>query len=183
MFRNLYPDIYVDSAYGIDYESLYADGYRGLIFDIDNTLVHHGAPADERAKALFNRLKNIGFKCCLISNNDEARVKMFNDSVHVTYTCKAHKPRPEGYLKAMELMGTDKETTIFIGDQIFTDIWGANNAGIPSIMVKYIYWKEEIQIFFKRWLEFFVLRFYRFYRRRHPSEARGAFFSKNICSN
>ncbi len=176
MFKNLYPDIYVDSAYSVDYEGLYADGYRGLIFDIDNTLVTHGAPADEQAIALFERLKNIGFKCCLISNNDESRVKMFNDDVHVTYTYKAHKPKPEGYLKAMELMDTDRNTTIFIGDQIFTDVWGANNAGIPSIMVKYIYWKEEIQIFFKRWLEFFVLIFYRRYRKRHPSTARGEFF-------
>ena len=56
MLERFYPDVYLDSAYGIDYEKLYEQGYRGIIFDIDNTLVPHGAPADERSIALFERL-------------------------------------------------------------------------------------------------------------------------------
>ncbi|MCD8364933.1 MAG: YqeG family HAD IIIA-type phosphatase [Clostridiales bacterium] len=176
MFQKFYPDIYVDSAYSIDYDGLFADGYRGLIFDIDNTLVTHGAPADERAKELFSHLKELGFSSCLLSNNKEPRVKMFNDEVHVHYIFDAHKPSVEGYERAMELMGTDRDSTVFIGDQIFTDIFGANRAGIPTIMVKYIYWKEEIQIFFKRRLETIVLLCYRRYRRNHRSTARGRFF-------
>lgn len=61
MIQQFYPDEWLDSAYVIDYEKLYKEGYRGLIFDIDNTLVPHGAPADERAIALFKRLREIGF--------------------------------------------------------------------------------------------------------------------------
>ena len=57
MFDRFFPDQYVASTYVIDFEKLYEEGVRGLIFDIDNTLVPHGAPADERAKALFARLK------------------------------------------------------------------------------------------------------------------------------
>ncbi len=178
MFRKFYPDVYVDSAYGIDYESLYADDYRGLIFDIDNTLVTHGAPADERAVALFDRLKDIGFECCLISNNDEDRVKMFNAPVNVKYICNAHKPSPEAYISAMELMGTDRDSTVCIGDQMLTDVCGANRAGIPSILVKFIWRKEEIQIVLKRRLEAILLLFYRRYRRRHPTTARGEFFRR-----
>ncbi len=181
MFQKFYPDIYVDSAYTIDYEGLYADGYRGLIFDIDNTLVTHGAPADERAIALFAHLKELGFRCCFLSNNKEPRVKMFNDAVHMQYIFDAHKPSVSGYEQAMELMGTDKDTTIFIGDQIFTDVFGANRTGIPSIMVKYIYWKEEIQIVLKRRLEAIIMLGYRRYRRKHRTTARGAYFhSKDI---
>ena len=176
MFQKFYPDLYVDSTYEIDFDSLYRDGYRGLIFDIDNTLVPHGAPASEQAKALFFHLKELGFSCCLLSNNKEPRVRMFNDDVQVSYICNAHKPAVENYEKAMELMGTDRETTVFIGDQIFTDIFGANRAGIPTIMVKYIYWKEEIQIFFKRRLETIVLLCYRRYRKKHRTSVRGAFF-------
>lgn len=161
--RNLYPDAYFDSAYEIDYGRLYEDGFRGIIFDIDNTLVTHGAPADDRAAALFSHLKELGFSCCLLSNNDEPRVKMFNDRVHVSYIYKAHKPSPEGYEKAMERMGTDRDTTVFIGDQIFTDIWGARRAGILALMVKKIWWKEEIQIILKRRLEFFVMAGFRHY--------------------
>ena len=59
MFNMFFPDRYVTSTYVIDFEKLYEKGYRGLIFDIDNTLVPHGAPADERAIALFERLKKI----------------------------------------------------------------------------------------------------------------------------
>lgn len=181
MFQKFYPDIYVNSTYEIDFDSLYRDGYRGLIFDIDNTLVTHGAPADARAEALFDHLKELGFSCCLLSNNKEPRVKMFNDAVHVNYIYNAHKPSPENYRKAMELMGTDETSTVFIGDQIFTDIFGARRAGIPSIMGKYIYWKEEIQIIFKRRLETIVLLCYRRYRKKHRTSARGAFFQKQAA--
>ena len=86
MFRTFFPDEYLDSTYVIDFEKLYAQGYRGLIFDIDNTLVPHGAPADKRAKALFKRLKKIGFQCCLLSNNQYERVSSFNKDVQVYYT-------------------------------------------------------------------------------------------------
>ena len=73
MFKVFYPDEYYDSAYSIDFEKLYREGYRGVIFDIDNTLVPHGAPADERSIAFFERLKEIGFEATLLSNNKEAR--------------------------------------------------------------------------------------------------------------
>ena len=78
--ERFYPDEYLDSAYEIDYERLYEQGYRGIIFDIDNTLVPHGAPADGRSMALFERLRRIGFESLLLSNNKDPRVKMFNDS-------------------------------------------------------------------------------------------------------
>ena len=61
MFNKFFPDEYMASTYVISFEKLYKEGYRGVIFDIDNTLVPHGAPADERAKKLFARLEKIGF--------------------------------------------------------------------------------------------------------------------------
>ena len=85
MFESFFPDEYVASTYVIPFEKLYEQGFRGVIFDIDNTLVPHGAPADERAKKLFRRLEDIGFRSCLISNNREARVKMFNRNIQTQY--------------------------------------------------------------------------------------------------
>ena len=67
MLSRFYPDAWVDSTYQIDFEKIYEKGFRGLIFDIDNTLVPHGAPADQRAIALFLRLIELGFSCCLLS--------------------------------------------------------------------------------------------------------------------
>ena len=156
----LFPGEYLDSTYHIDFDKLYQQGYRGIIFDVDNTLVPHGAPADEKAVALFAHLKELGFSCMLLSNNKELRVKKFNDAVNVKYIYKAKKPMPDNYKRAMLIMGTSKENTIFIGDQIFTDILGGNLAGIRTILVKPIHPKEEIQIILKRLPEKVVLFFF-----------------------
>ena len=161
MIEQFYPDEWLDSAYVIDYEKLYKEGCRGLIFDIDNTLVPHGAPADERAIALFKRLREIGFSCCLLSNNKEPRVKMFNEKIGVSYIFKAGKPGKNGYEQAMRKIGTNKKTTVFIGDQLFTDVWGARRCGIYSILVQPIAKHEEIQIVLKRYLEKIVLASYK----------------------
>jgi len=164
MFDRFFPDEWQDSTYEIDFETLYEEGYRGLIFDIDNTLVPHDAPADERSMQLFSRLKKLGFACCLLSNNQLERVSTFNEKVDVRFIEDAHKPAIRNYVKAMEVMGTDKRNTIFIGDQLFTDVWGAKRAGIRNILVKPIHPREEFQIVLKRYLEKIVLFFYR--RRR-----------------
>lgn len=169
MFEKFYPDKEMNSAYEISYEKLFEDGKRGVIFDIDNTLVPHGEPADQRAKDLFVRLKKIGFQVVLLSNNKELRVKMFCDAVEgATYIYKAGKPQVKGYYEAMKRMNTNQDTTVFIGDQLFTDIWGAKNAGIYSILTKPIHPKEEIQIVFKRYLEKVILYFY--HRKNHKKE-------------
>lgn len=164
MFKKFYPSRYVESTYVIPFEKFYEKGYRGIIFDIDNTLVPHGAPADERAVKLFNRLERIGFSCTLLSNNKEPRVELFKSGiapVQVHSIHKANKPSTKNYVKAMELMGTTKDNTLFIGDQLFTDVWGGKKAGLYTILVAPMNPKEEIQIVLKRRLEYFVLREYR----------------------
>ena len=160
MFERFFPDEYLDSAYAVDYEKLYQQGYRGVLFDIDNTLVPHGAPADKRARELFQKLKKLGFSCCLVSNNKKKRVEPFAREVGVKYIEMAAKPSRRGYQRAMERLGTNPGNTVFIGDQLFTVIWGAKNAGLKNILVKPIHPKEEIQIVLKRYLEKFVLHFY-----------------------
>ena len=128
MFRCFFPDEYLDSAYGIDYEKLYREGYRGLLFDIDNTIVPHGAPADDRAKELFEKLRAIGFRYCFVSNNQKPRVEPFAKAVEGDFIENAHKPAGKNYKKACQVIGIDLDRTIFIGDQLFTDIYGAKRA-------------------------------------------------------
>ncbi len=160
MFSMFYPDEYLDSTYEIDFEGFYEKGIRGVIFDIDNTLVPHDAPADQRAVELFERLHRTGYQTMLLSNNKEPRVRSFADRVESAYLYKAGKPKRGGYVRAMERMGTTRETTLFVGDQLFTDVWGAKRSGIHAILVKPIHPKEEIQIVLKRYLEKIVLHFY-----------------------
>ncbi len=161
MLQSFYPDCHMSSAYDIDFKKYYESGYRGIIFDIDNTLVCHGAPADERSIALIHTLKEMGYRIMLLSNNKEPRVKMFNDAVQVSYIYKAGKPGRAGYRKAMEFMQTDEKNTLFVGDQLFTDVWGAKRTGIYAILTQPIDPKEEIQIVLKRYLEKIVLFFYK----------------------
>lgn len=160
MFSTFYPDERVESTYSINFQKLYKEGYRGVIFDIDNTLVEHGKDADERARELFQRLKKIGLESCLLSNNKEERVVRFNKDIHTNYISNAQKPAKKNYIKAMELMNTTLETTIFVGDQLFTDVWGAKRIGMRNILVQPIDKKEEIQIVLKRYLEKIVLHSY-----------------------
>lgn len=161
MFQKFYPKECADSTYDINFKSLYEQGYRGLLLDIDNTLVEHGAAANEKAIKLFIDLKQIGFQVCLISNNQEERVTSFNKDIKVHCVYDAHKPSTKNYFKAMKLMGTKPSNTVFVGDQLFTDVYGANRAGIKSYFVKPVGKKEEIQIVLKRYLERIVLYFYR----------------------
>ncbi len=159
--RKLYPSECRSSAYEIDYRAWWNRGYRGIIYDIDNTLVPHNAPADDKAKALFQSLRELGFDTCMVSNNKEPRVKTFCDEVGSKYVYKADKPSVKGYEKAMQKMHTTKEDTLFIGDQLFTDVWGANRTGLYSILTEPIHPKEEIQIVLKRILERIILAGYR----------------------
>ena len=160
MFERFFPDAYMDSTYVIDFEKLYKEGIRGVIFDIDNTLVPHGAPADERAIRLFARLRSIGLDYCLISNNQLPRVKPFADAVQAKFVEDAHKPSRKNYLKAMKLMHVDLDSCIFVGDQIFTDVYGAKRGGMRTFLVKPFHPREGIQIVLKRYLEKIVLYFY-----------------------
>ena len=164
-----FPREYYKSTYVINFEKYYSMGYRAVLFDLDNTLVEHDAPADERAKELLHRLLEIGFSIGFISNNDEERVKSFREAVieghpeyedRVIYTCKAGKPLPRGYRQAMEKLGTDEMSTMFVGDQLFTDIWGANNARVRSVLVQPIAKHEEIQIVLKRIPEKLIKKLY-----------------------
>lgn len=166
MLKNFYPKEDWESAYDLEYERFYESGFRGIIFDIDNTLVEHGAEVNEQAIALVEKLRRKGFAVCFLSNNDKMRVSDFCKPLDVAYIYKAGKPGKKSYEAAMKLIGTTKEQTVAIGDQIFTDIWGANRAEIYTILVKPIGKKEEFQIVLKRYLEKIVLHFYRKNKRK-----------------
>lgn len=160
---SFFPDDYITSVYDVDFSALKDQGYKCLLFDVDNTLVPHNAPADEKAKSFFNTLNLLGYKTYLISNNKEPRVKAFCEAVGASgYLYKAGKPSPRSYLEGLKLAGETPGTGLFFGDQIFTDVWGAKNAGVRSVMVRPVKkWAEEPQIILKRFLEAFVLAVYK----------------------
>ena len=162
----LYPDDYWKSTYDIDYKKYYDRGYRGIIFDIDNTLVFHDAPADERSLDLLKKLENMGFTCMIISNNGKARVDLFNKDAGLRAYYKAGKPKKGKYLEASYDTGIPLDRMIAVGDQLFTDMWGANRAGVRSVLVKQLGKTEPLQVKLKRILEKPVMFFYKRKRRK-----------------
>lgn len=160
MLKRFYPYEYADSVFAIDYQKLYNKGYRGLIFDIDNTLVHHGKDSTAEVDALFQKIHQAGLKTILLSNNSEKRILRFLRNIDSAYIAEADKPEVAGYLLAVEQLGIPKEQSLCIGDQVFTDIYGANRAGIASILVKYLRYPDEKKIGIRRNLEKIILKCY-----------------------
>lgn len=160
MFKNFYPYEYAESVFVIDYVKLFSKGYRGIIFDIDMTLVPHGYDANEKVEELFRTIHATGIKTLLLTNNDEKRVKSFIKNIDTPYICDANKPERAGYLQALKILGITKEQAIYIGDQIFIDIYGVNRWGIANILVKYVTAHVEKNIGIRRNLEKIILKLY-----------------------
>ena len=157
----LYPYEYVNSVFEIDYEKLYALGYRGVIFDIDNTLVHHGEDSTPEVDELFRHIHDTGLKTLLLSNNDTQRIERFLRNIDSLYIPDAEKPKVDNYYKAINMLGLNKNEVVFVGDQLFTDIYGANKCGIANILVKFLQYQTETKIGTRRMLEKYILGFYK----------------------
>ena len=160
MFKRFYPYEYVESVFTIDYEKLYQKGFRGIMFDIDNTLVPHGENSTIEIDSLFKKIHLIGFKTLMLSNNGKERIERFLKNIDSEYIDNSEKPRKKNYIEGIKKMGLKKEEVLFVGDQVFTDILGANRAKIPSILVKYIGYYDKGPKGKRRDLESFILKLY-----------------------
>ncbi len=111
-------------------------GIRGLLLDIDNTLTTHDNPVPaEGVEAWVAGMQAAGISLCLVSNNHPPRVAPFAKRLGLDYVCEGKKPLSKGYREAMERMQLPKRALAAVGDQIFTDVLGANLFGVPCIFV------------------------------------------------
>ena len=161
MLKVFYPYEYVKSVFDIDYDKLFALGYRGVIFDIDNTLVHHGEDSTPEVDELFRQIHSTGLKTLLLSNNNTERIERFLMNIDSLYIPDADKPKVDNYYKAVDMLGLKLNEVVFVGDQLFTDIYGANKCGMANILVKFLQYETETKIGKKRTLEKYILKFYR----------------------
>lgn len=132
---SFYPDYQSPSVYDLSPAWFEERGYRGLILDIDNTLVSPYAPADKRAREWVLALQESGLALAVLSNNSRERAEGFADALGCPFVAKAKKPNPEGFEKARALLGTERENTLVIGDQLLTDVYGAHRAGLRCLLV------------------------------------------------
>ena len=165
MLEMLYPSAYLPDVFSIDYPKLQALGYQGVLFDIDNTLVHHGDDATPEIEHLFAYLHSLGLKTLLFSDNSWQRVERFNRSIGAPFLAEAGKPDPAACRKAASMLGLTESQVVCVGDQIFKDILGANRCGMASILVDFIRLPDEKHFGKRRAVEKIILWFYRKNRR------------------
>lgn len=130
------PSDYVVNFNTITPEYLKGRNIKAIITDLDNTLVGYDEPyANEMVTKWFKTMKDNGIKVTIVSNGNKIRVSEFCDPHDINYIFNARKPLGKGYRKAVRMMGAGKSETVMVGDQLMTDILGANKAGLKSILV------------------------------------------------
>jgi uncharacterized protein len=156
--ERLWPDEYVAEVADIDLDKLWEQGYRLILTDLDNTLApwnHPDVPAD--LAHWLQQANNKGFQVCIVSNNRGPRVEEFATKAHVAFIAAAKKPKPTAFLRAMERFQATPETTVMVGDQLFTDIRGGKRCGLHTILVLPIHPNEWWGTQFVRRMERIVM--------------------------
>lgn len=161
MVERFFPDLYVRSVYELPVEALKARGIRGLVFDIDNTVAPFDvAEPEEELVALFAFLREQGFRLCILSNNNQKRVQMFNRNLKTLAVYKAGKPGIKKLKQALGKLNLLAENTAIVGDQVFTDMWCGHKAGLYCIMTAPVCERDQLVTKVKRGLEKMVLKVY-----------------------
>ena len=158
----LTPDYVFNTYDEVTPEFLKAMGIEALLIDIDNTLAPYEQELpDEKIIAWFDSLKKAGIKAALISNNHPPRVELFNSMLGIDAYADSGKPGSKTILSAMEKMGSIRENTAGLGDQLLTDTLAVHRLDMLSIIVPPI--KDKRNLFFrsKRILEKPFMRRYR----------------------
>jgi len=156
--ENFIPDIYQKNIYDIDYQKLKDKGIKCLLFDLDNTIVpvKEDLPS-KKLKEFFVSLEK-DFKLIIVSNSNKKRLIPFKEGLNIDVAASARKPSKKKYIKIMNMYKFKEFEIAAIGDQLLTDINGANRVGITSILINPIGDYEKPWTKINRFFEKFILR-------------------------
>lgn len=158
MLKRFFPDLYLKSIYDIDLGILTQKKIKGIILDIDNTLVPNFVKdADDKVIEWIERAKKLNFKICIVSNASFKRVDRFNKKLNLFAIHRARKPSQKSLLSAVKEMGIEPKETAIVGDQVFTDIYGGNRLNMFTVLVEPMDREELFLIKLKRFAEKIVL--------------------------
>ncbi len=159
---NLYPKIYLNNVQEITYEMLEQNNIEGFILDVDNTLIDYYKNMPEGIPNWCNKLKEKGICFCIASNsNKKEKVKTVAKKLEIPYIYFAKKPLKMGLKKAASIMGLEPAKVAVVGDQIFTDVLGANRSGMFSILVEPMEEKDILVTVIKRPIENYIKKKYK----------------------
>lgn len=138
MSFSLIPQYSFESLDLVTPEFLLKHHIKLLLLDMDNTIVPYKTEVPTAAIMKWaDEIRQSGIEMFIVTNNrGTQRVEAVAKELRIGYIMKAGKPSPKGIKNALERLGQAPENTALIGDQIFTDILAANNAGLLSIIIK-----------------------------------------------
>ena len=151
IFKAMKPEkVYKDLA-RIPWDELSSSGIKTALLDFDNTLGRdHATEPEEFSYNCVKMIEEKGIKCCLVSNAKSGRSAKIAEMLGVPCVTYANKPGTSGVIKAMELMNSTPDTSVMVGDQIFTDVIAGNRAGLRTFMVEKLYKPEIWYVMLKR---------------------------------
>lgn len=159
LLKHLCPDLYLNTVIEINLEMLKDHGIKGIICDLDNTIVPWDSEIlSEEIITWFNMLKQADFRICLLSNSLFARVNSIAQILEIDAIPAAIKPRKTAFSKAVNMLQLSSEEIVVIGDQLFTDILGGKRFGLKTILVKPLSEKELFWTKFIRRMEKIALK-------------------------
>lgn len=134
---NLYPKLYLKNIKEITIELLNKKQIKGLILDIDNTLIDFDKNLLEGAKKWCEELKSKGIKMVILSNTNKVhKVKKVAEILELEYIYFAHKPNKKGFKQAQQILKIEPQNIAVVGDQIFTDVLGGNRSKMFTILTE-----------------------------------------------
>lgn len=153
------PDIYAQSIYRINYDKLKKNGIKLIVFDLDNTI----APVDVKVSSnetfdLMLKIKELGLKPIIMSNSKKERVEPFRNHLEIDSCFLSCKPLKKTYKRIMKVYNLKSDEIACVGDQILTDILGANKMGMTSILVNPISKKDRKITLLNRKIENIIIK-------------------------
>ncbi|AOH55790.1 YqeG family HAD IIIA-type phosphatase [Peribacillus muralis] len=162
MLKLFLPSEHVKSIFNIDPQELKKKGIKGVITDLDNTLVEWDRPtATPDLIKWFDNMRDHGILVTIVSNNNENRVRSFSDPLHIPFIHQARKPMSRAFHKARKAMGLKLEETVVIGDQLLTDVLGGNRGGFHTILVVPVAQTDEFRTKINRYFERKIMAFFK----------------------
>ncbi|AIF43362.1 YqeG family HAD IIIA-type phosphatase [Virgibacillus sp. SK37] len=136
MLKSFLPNEHVKSIFDIQPEKLKQRGIKGIITDLDNTLVAWNVrDATPEVIQWFKLMKDNGINVTIISNNKKERVELFSEPLGTPFVFSARKPLSRAFKTVAKQMGLKKNEIVVVGDQLLTDVLGGNSAGFYTILV------------------------------------------------
>ncbi len=185
VLRRFSPAESLNNLEDVDLEALHTAGKRLVLLDVDNTLLPwKSEDIPLSTMDWINRGRSLGLVFCALSNtHNPARLERLCGQLGIDFIRDRAKPSRRMFLRALEKSGVGVEETVMVGDQLLTDVWGANRCGIDAVWVKPLHEREFIGTrLFSRNVERLVGHFlYRFFQGDGADEeGRPGFFGRQV---